>query len=39
MTDQQPSNLIVRYKLRNVIGEPHELKLAELFHRFEEVDW
>ena len=39
MTNLRPSSPVIRYKLRNVIADPRELKPAELTHKVEEVDW
>ena len=39
MTNTRPSSPVIRYKLRNVIGDPRELKPAELTHKVEEIDW
>ena len=39
MPSLRPSSPVIHYKLRNVIGDPRELKPAELTHKVDEVDW
>ncbi|MBP5671433.1 MAG: hypothetical protein J6X49_03510 [Victivallales bacterium] len=39
MPSLKPSSPVIRYKLRNVIADPRELKPAELTHKVEEIDW